>query len=72
MTARRRLDPPSPSLPRTMRVASVLIMPEPFGCGFDVIAPRAADSGEFPTIEAARAHADAIAVRHGWLVEEQS
>jgi hypothetical protein len=55
-----------------MRVTSVLIQPEAFGCRFDVIAPRASDCAEFDTIGEARAHADAIAAAQGLLVEERS
>ncbi|MDF2493275.1 hypothetical protein [Sphingomonas sp.] len=72
MTARLRHDPPSRPAPRTMRVTSVLIQPEAFGCRFDVIAPRASDCAEFDTIGEARAHADAIAAAQGLLVEERS
>jgi hypothetical protein len=72
VTARRRHEPPSRQ-PRPVLVASILIAPEPFVAGrWDVHCPRAADCREFDTIEAARAHADAIATRQGLLVEERS
>lgn len=55
-----------------MRPALVLIQPEPFGHGYDVVPPLAGREREFREVADARQYADTIARRFGWLVHDQT
>ena len=50
---------------------AILIQPEAFGCGFDVIAPDKSLSREWPAAILARKYAADLASAHGWSIVDQ-
>lgn len=50
---------------------AVVIRPEAFGIGFDVIAPDPTLSRELPDLTAARAYATDIAAARNWTIDDR-